>query len=107
MVQRKPVHRARARTAKPAADARVRAVRARLAKAIPEPHCELDASSPWQLLVATILSAQSTDKQVNLVTPEAYQFHSRYYCRRCGVVGRLDAHGNLDPDGAGAAKVAW
>jgi endonuclease-3 len=73
MVQRKPVRRARARTAKPAADARVRAVRARLAKAIPEPHCELDASSPWQLLVATILSAQSTDKQVNLVTPELFK----------------------------------
>jgi hypothetical protein len=43
------------------------------------------------------------------MTPEAYQFHhSRYYCTRCGVAGRLDAHGNLDPDGAGvAARAAW
>jgi hypothetical protein len=38
------------------------------------------------------------------VTPEAYQFATpRYTCRRCGVVGRLDVHGNLDPDGAGSS----
>jgi hypothetical protein len=34
------------------------------------------------------------------VTPEAHRFRSRYYCRRCGLVGRLDVHGNLDPGGA-------
>jgi hypothetical protein len=34
------------------------------------------------------------------VSPEAYRFSSRYYCRRCGLVGRLDVHGNLDPDAA-------
>ncbi|MDQ6839474.1 MAG: endonuclease III [Actinomycetota bacterium] len=31
--------------------------------------CELDFSSPWELLVATVLSAQTTDVRVNLVTP--------------------------------------
>jgi endonuclease-3 len=41
----------------------------RLRKAIPEPYCELDHVSAWQLLVATILSAQSTDKTINRVTP--------------------------------------
>ena len=42
------------------------------------------------------------------VTPEEYQFRSRYSCRRCGTVGRLDVHGNLDSDTAsGSAKVAW
>jgi hypothetical protein len=35
--------------------------------------------------------------------PEKYRFSSRCYCRRCGLVGRLDVHGNLDPDGGGAA----
>ncbi len=33
----------------------------------------LDHSSPWELLVATILSAQCTDKRVNLVTPELFR----------------------------------
>lgn len=41
----------------------------RLAAAIPEPRCELDHKDPWTLLVATILSAQSTDRTVNAVTP--------------------------------------
>jgi len=37
--------------------------------------CELDHSKPYELLVATILSAQSTDKMINSVTPELF---SRY-----------------------------
>lgn len=44
----------------------------RLRSAIPEPYCELDHANPWQLLVATILSAQSTDKTVNRVTPPLF-----------------------------------
>ena len=46
---------------------------AQLVEAFPEiypgAHCELDFKTPLQLLVATILSAQCTDKRVNLVTP--------------------------------------
>lgn len=42
---------------------------ARLKKQYPDAHCELDHSNPLQLLIATILSAQCTDKRVNLVTP--------------------------------------
>ncbi len=53
--------------------ARLRALRQRLARAIPEPRCELDHGSPWQLLVATILSAQSTDRRVNEVTPALFE----------------------------------
>jgi hypothetical protein len=43
------------------------------------------------------------------VTPEEYRFSTpRYTCLRCGVVGRLDVHGNLDPDaGGGATRAAW
>ncbi len=39
----------------------------------PEAHCELDFSTPLELLVATILSAQCTDKRVNLVTPQLFK----------------------------------
>ena len=39
----------------------------------PDADCELDFSNPLQLLVATILSAQSTDKRVNLVTPALFK----------------------------------
>ena len=52
---------------------RVGVIRRRLALAIPHPQCELDHESPWQLLIATILSAQSTDRNVNKVTPELFK----------------------------------
>lgn len=45
----------------------------RLALAIPTPHVELSHRNPWELLVAVILSAQSTDRRVNLVTPELFR----------------------------------
>src|SRR6187431_618484 len=35
----------------------------------PSAHCELDFKTPLQLLIATVLSAQCTDKRVNMVTP--------------------------------------
>ncbi|HST08082.1 MAG TPA: endonuclease III, partial [Gemmatimonadaceae bacterium] len=41
----------------------------RLKAAHPDAHCELDHETPLQLLMATILSAQCTDKRVNMVTP--------------------------------------
>ena len=50
----------------------VREVVRRLKKAYPDAHTELDFATPWQLLVATILSAQSTDRTVNLVTPALF-----------------------------------
>lgn len=46
---------------------------ARLGVAIPEPRCELDHRDAWTLLIATILSAQSTDRTVNSVTPELFR----------------------------------
>jgi endonuclease III len=44
----------------------------RLKKAYPDAKTELDFTNSWQLLVATILSAQSTDKTVNLVAPALF-----------------------------------
>jgi len=43
-----------------------------LALLYPDAHCELDFETPLQLLVATILSAQCTDKRVNQVTPTLF-----------------------------------
>jgi len=39
----------------------------------PNAHCALDFNTPFQLLVATILSAQCTDKRVNMVTPALFK----------------------------------
>lgn len=44
----------------------------RLARAYPHAHCSLDFRTPLELVVATILSAQCTDKRVNLVTPDIF-----------------------------------
>ena len=52
---------------------RVGRILAALRRAYPEAHCELDFKTPLELLVATILSAQCTDKRVNLVTASLFQ----------------------------------
>lgn len=43
-----------------------------LAERYPDARCELDFGSPWELLVATVLSAQTTDVRVNQVTPALF-----------------------------------
>ena len=55
----------------PAAE-RLPAIVELLREAHPDAHCELDYQEPWQLLVATIMSAQTTDQRVNQVTPELF-----------------------------------
>ena len=52
---------------------RVLQISRRLRKAYPDARCALHFSNPLELLVATILSAQCTDKRVNLVTPEVFK----------------------------------
>ncbi|MDQ3826882.1 MAG: endonuclease III, partial [Actinomycetota bacterium] len=44
-----------------------------LAIAYPDAHCELDFRTPLELTVATILSAQTTDKRVNETTPALFR----------------------------------
>src|SRR5689334_5693884 len=51
---------------------RARRINRELAVAYPDAHCELDFTSPLELLVATILPAQSTDRRVNGVTPARF-----------------------------------
>jgi endonuclease-3 len=52
---------------------RAAALCAALPKLYPDAHCELDFHNPLELLVATMLSAQCTDVQVNKVTPEVFR----------------------------------
>lgn len=51
---------------------RARRMNRALAQAFPQAHCELDFTTPLELTVATILSAQSTDKRINLTTPALF-----------------------------------
>jgi endonuclease-3 len=52
---------------------RIAAILAALDEAYPAAECALTHRSPWELLVATILSAQCTDVRVNMVTPELFR----------------------------------
>jgi endonuclease-3 len=52
---------------------RIAAILKALDEAYPRAECALTHRSPWELLVATILSAQCTDVRVNLVTPELFR----------------------------------
>ena len=52
---------------------RAQAIYRILSKSYPDVHCELDFKNPLQLLVATVLSAQCTDKRVNAVTPALFK----------------------------------
>ncbi|MDE3148033.1 MAG: endonuclease III [Acidobacteriota bacterium] len=52
---------------------RIAAILKALDESYPDARCALDHRSPWELLVATILSAQCTDVRVNMVTPELFR----------------------------------
>ena len=56
----------------PALRAHAQAVLDELLHMYPDAHCELDFRNPYELTVATILSAQCTDKRVNLTTPALF-----------------------------------
>src|SRR5947208_10168973 len=57
----------------PTTPERVAEILKRLDQLYPEVTCALTHRSAWELLVATILSAQSTDVRVNMVTPELFK----------------------------------
>lgn len=61
-----------ATTAPPAEKRRAARLYAKLEALYPDAHCALNHDNPWQLLVATILSAQCTDTHVNKVTPALF-----------------------------------
>lgn len=61
------------RESKEAKTARLKQIISKLQAAYPSAHCELNFSNPLELLIATILSAQCTDKRVNMVTPGLFK----------------------------------
>ncbi len=91
MKKRAPARATKSRRAKPAARkaakaparrrtragdalaAHAREIERRLVALYPDAHCELDFRTPFELLCATILSAQCTDRRVNMVTPELFR----------------------------------
>jgi endonuclease III len=56
---------------------RADAIIKRLKKEYPDAHCALNHSTPFELLVATILSAQCTDERVNIVTAELFRKYKK------------------------------
>jgi endonuclease-3 len=62
-----------ARESKQALKARAGKIIAGLKKTYPDAHCELNYQNPLELLIATILSAQANDKQVNVVTEALFK----------------------------------
>jgi len=75
-----------------------------LAEVHPDAHCELDFTTPLELAVATVLSAQCTDKRVNEVTPALF--------RRCptaadyAAIDRAELEDLIRPTGFFRAKAA-
>ena len=57
--------------------ARTRAIIRRLKRAYPDARCSLNHSNPFELLVATILSAQCTDERVNIVTADLFRKYTK------------------------------
>ena len=72
MAARKAVKRKRARPRGAALKAHARVILDRLLAAYPDAHCALAFRNAFELLGATILSAQCTDKRVNMVTPALF-----------------------------------
>jgi endonuclease-3 len=76
---------------------RARRVNLELAKVHPDAHCELDFTTPLELAVATILSAQCTDARVNLVTPAVF---ARYRTAAAyAAADRAELEGLIQPTG--------
>ena len=76
---------------------RARRINRELAVLYPDAHCELDFTNPLELAVATILSAQCTDKRVNEVTPALFR---RYRTAAdYAAADRMELEGLIKPTG--------
>ena len=81
---------------------RARRIGRLLQERYPDAHCELDFEDPYQLLVATVLSAQTTDVRVNGVTPTLF---ARYPdAAALAVAERADVEAIIQPTGFFRAK---
>src|SRR5438067_5707322 len=83
---------------------RARRILRELAVLYPDAHCELDFSTPLELTVATVLSAQTTDVRVNQVTPQVF---ARYRTAAdYAAADRVELEALLRPTGFFRAKSA-
>ncbi len=74
----------------PLAPERVAAILKTLDETYPDAECALHHRSPWELLVATILSAQCTDARVNMVTPELFRRFPSPAALACAPIGEIE-----------------
>jgi endonuclease III len=81
---------------------RARRVHRMLAERYPDAHCELDFRTPFELLVATVLSAQCTDARVNQVTPKLFAAFPD--ARAMAAADRAELEGLIQPTGFFRAK---
>jgi endonuclease III len=93
-----------ARTAEPplALVRRARLIHRILAERYPDAHIELDFTTPLELLVATVLSAQTTDVRVNQVTPELFSHYKT--AADYAAADRADLERIIQPTGFFRAK---
>ena len=70
---------------------RARRIVAVLGETYPDAHCELDFTTPLELLVATVLSAQCTDQRVNKVTPRLFATYPTAAAYASADLGELEA----------------
>lgn len=83
---------------------RARRINRTLALAYPNAHCELDFDSPYQLAVATILSAQCTDVRVNMTTPALFVRYPSPY--QLAAANQHEVEEIIRPTGFFRAKAA-
>ena len=88
--------------ASPELIARARHINDALGVCYPDARCELDYTNPYQLLVATVLSAQSTDRRVNQVTPALFERYPD--ARALAQADRGDLETIIHPTGFFRAK---
>ncbi len=81
---------------------RARKINRVLAETYPDAHCELDFADPFQLLIATVLSAQTTDRRVNAVTPALFAAYPD--AAALAAADRADVEAIIRPTGFFRAK---
>jgi endonuclease-3 len=81
---------------------RARKIQRVLAETYPEAGCELDFRTPYELLVATVLSAQTTDRRVNAVTPALFAAYPDAHA--LAAADRADVEAIIRPTGFFRAK---
>ena len=76
----------------------------KLDKVIPDPKCELNYNKDYELLIATVLSAQSTDKRVNMVTEKLF---NKYDLKKLKDASLKDIENIIRPVGTYSRKAYY